>query len=496
MKRMVACAVLSVMAAACGDVELSSTSSEVTSVRRYVVLFKSDTLPKDFVSTIGKAGGNVVRSHKQVGVLIASGTASFAASLAANDSILSVTPEHYTPISRPATAEGTVTANTLADEMFWAQWDMRRLGAPALYNRNIPAGPKNVVAVIDTGVMYDHPDLAPNMLPGVTTSYCSNDRTGYPSYDQIMNITWFPEEGYGVFDCVANDPANWFTSDPGTFHGTHVAGTIAAARGNGGIIGVSPTTKIVPYRVFDYVEDNFGYKGFALFDEPWWAAIIDAADRGIPVINMSLGGMLDREDPWQDAAYLALKRVVDYAYKKGTLIVAAAGNDSTNNNGNIAFVPSDYPSVMSVSATGTSQLVETENGLEAAPGSDVVTFYSNVGAAVDVSAPGGDCGPNYPYDCNPFHLIWSTSIADPYVENIGTADEPVLVGRVRPGYAFAAGTSMASPHAAGVAAAVRGLHPRWTPGQARAWLKQTATSMGQGRIGFGIGLINADAATR
>jgi hypothetical protein len=108
---------------------------------------------------------------------------------------------------------------------------------------------------------------------------------------------------------------------------------------------------------------------------------------------------------WHGSAWLAWQRVTSWAARKGTLIVAAAGNESTNSNGTLASSPADLPSVMSVSSTGTNQWVgepafdvDADGNLllsefTAAPGSDVLAFYSNTGAAVDIAAPGGDCGP-------------------------------------------------------------------------------------------------------
>jgi len=117
-------------------------------------------------------------------------------------------------------------------------------------------------------------------------------------------------------------------------------------------------------------------------------------------------------------------------------------------------------------------------GYVPAPGShDVLAFYSNVGASVDISAPGGDCGPTYPAGCEVQYLIMSD-----YIFPNGVA-----------GYVFAAGTSMAAPHVAAVAAMVRALHPDWTPGDVRAYLKSTADPI-DGRLEFGHGIVNADAA--
>jgi subtilisin family serine protease len=131
---------------------------------------------------------------------------------------------------------------------------------------------------------------------------------------------------------------------------------------------------------------------------------------------------------------------------------------------------------MSTSATGTSQLVVYGGAVVAAPGSDVLAYYSNYGSSVDVAAPGGDCGPD-PTTCVGQYLIANTGISAS-----GAAT-----------YVLMAGTSMATPHVSAVAAYVRSMHPAWTPGDVRSWLKTTAQPIGS-RQSFGAGLVDADAA--
>ena len=119
-------------------------------------------------------------------------------------------------------------------------------------------------------------------------------------------------------------------------------------------------------------------------------------------------------------------------------------------------------------------------GYSMAPGAtDVLAFYSDFGSAVDLTAPGGDCGPDESV-CVAQYLILSTWI-----------NEATGV----PQYVFAAGTSMATPHVAAVAAMVRALHPELSPGDVRSFLKEHAEDLGS-RQGFGHGMCNADLATR
>lgn len=463
---------------------------------RWTVVFRSATLPADAASRVAAAGGRVEKSVREVGVLTASGGAAFAARLGADNAVLAVAPEQF--YSLPNVVQGTVEgvepaefvdsdiqtigAPTAADTYYRAYgWNIRRIGAPAMWARiALETQAASTVAVLDSGVMHTHPDLAGQVRAAFATNYCQETFAGNPAYpvygkliDFNANPDWTPEDGCTAAPVVYHS------------HGTHVAGTVAAKFGGAGIVGVAPGVRIAAYKVFD----RYRYKNdedeivedFGAFDGAVFAAIVDATTRGYKTINMSLGGTINRRN--QNASWLAWDRVVKYADRMGVTIVAAAGNSSENSNGTLANVPSDLSTVISVSATGTNNLVVSGGGLNAAPGSDVLAFYSNIGAAKDLSAPGGDCGPTYPKQCVAEFLILST-----YIFESGP-------GAGQPGYSWMAGTSMASPHVAAVAAVVRALHPDWTPGAVRSWMKDTSDPIGD-RQWFGQGLVNANSAAR
>jgi thermitase len=232
------------------------------------------------------------------------------------------------------------------DPFFPYQYNLPKINAPAAWD--ISQSNSSVkIAIIDTGVQLNHPELASKLLPGYD----------YVDYDNI------PEDGNG--------------------HGTHVAGIAASITNNGvGIAGVAPLASIVPLRVLD--NNGQGTTGNV------GNGLVYAANNGIQVVNLSLGG------PTGEAF---LQAAVQYAWDRGAVIIAAAGNDNTS----YPIVPASYPNVIAVASTNPS---------------DLKSNFSNYGSWVDMAAPGDN--------------ILSTYLGG--------------------SYAYLSGTSMAAPHVAGVAA--------------------------------------------
>jgi|GEM_PF-7113088 len=228
-------------------------------------------------------------------------------------------------------------------------------------------------------------------------------------------------------------------------HGSHVAGTIAQSTDNGvGVTGVAYKAAIMPVKVLDR-RGSGSYTAIA-------DGIVFAADNGAHVINMSLGGSADLN---------VLREACEYAAARDVVIVVAAGNDATDE----PSYPAAYPSCLSVSAT-------TFGG--------ALAGYSNYGSAakgskIDIAAPGGDSADNN---------------GDGYVDMVLQN----TFSRKNEGYYFFQGTSMASPHVAGVAALVRGARPNLTAAQVEAILLGSATAIGGSENLFGAGLVNAHDA--
>lgn len=319
--------------------------------------------------------------------------------------------------------------------------------APAAWDNS--TGDGVVVAVLDTGYL-DHDDLNANILPG---------------YDFIID-TSISGDGDGR-DANAHDPGDWVGSDPSSFHGTHVAGTIAAVTHNGlKVAGVAFNARVQPVRVLGH---GGGYTS-DIADAITWASggtVAGVPDNTMPaeVINMSLGGFgRCSQDPVTQTA-------IDGAVSRGVTVVVAAGNSNADAS---QFTPASCKGVITVGATG-------KTGARAS--------YSNYGNTVALSAPGGD----YTGVAPDFGAVWSVGNSGVQTPDASPAGDR-MVGMM--------GTSMASPHVAGVvalmqSAAVGAGKPALTPAQVKTLLRTTATPLPVTppiSTPMGSGIVNAASA--
>jgi subtilisin family serine protease len=409
---------------------------------RYTVVFNGKNIPKKAADMIADAGGELVKTFEEIGVGIAVSTSpTFADDLKGGD-IYSVGIEgfQYLPDTSVYTTSESIE-ETINYPYFWDyQWDIARVKADLAWEDGITGSHDTVVAVLDTGVAWNHPDLALNIVYATCYSMQST--------------------------CSPYPDLHW--------HGTHVAGTIAAT-GAAGSIGVGPNLGIASYNVFELYDGEV-----VAFDEALWEAMLDVASQGFDVINMSLGGYyyIPADGP---AGITAWNRVVDYVSKQGVTIIASSGNGDTNLNGPVVHIPSDVTGVISVGATGIGPypFYPQEDAY------DVRAFYSNYGAAVDLVAPGGDLGPDEPVYPYWWHLVFSTYV---YIDPVcaATASCPL-------GWAWAGGTSMASPHVAGAAGLVKDVNPGYSSAQVTKVLKQTAEKLGDRQL-FGHGMLDVYGA--
>ena len=360
--------------------------------------------------------------------------------LSANSKVASVVPD----MRRYATVDHTSETIKINDPKMNRMWSLTgENGVSALEAWGTTRGKGVTVAVLDSGITA-HPDLDANVLPG---------------YDFIAESA-FSNDGDGR-DSDPTDAGNWtvdnqcFTGSKATasdWHGTHVAGTIAAiANNNEGIAGVAPEAKIVPVRVLGAC----GGFDSDITDGIIWAA--GGSVRGVPanqnpaqVINMSIGSEGTCTTPYRQA--------IAQANKRGSIVVVAAGN---NNFDASKSSPGNCEDVINVGATD-------KNGKR--------SYFSNYGSRVDVSAPGGD------------RRYWGGGILS-----------TLNAGKTAPGkadYAEYQGTSMAAPHVAGSVALMKAVDPKLTYAQTKKALQSTSQGVECDQSACGSGIVNAARAVQ
>ncbi|MGB9376205.1 MAG: S8 family serine peptidase [Mycobacteriales bacterium] len=475
--------ILATFASGAAATASTTPGSRSTASTDYVVLYKSGVSPAKARADIAKAGGVVTQENTKLGyAFVRSSSAGFAAAAArapsldgaARNQVIGEAPKQsrartdvveklpgdraikaapgkdVKPAPRAASA---IAPEPLADR----QWDMRQIGATpgGSYAKNQGAGVR--VGIIDTGIDGSHPDIAANFNSALSHNFVTDN----PSIDGPCETA----------NCV--DPAN--VDDNG--HGTHVASTVGAPINGIGIAGVAPQVNLVNIRA----GQDSGY----FFLQPTLQALNYAGDIGVDVVNMSF-----YTDPWlfncvnnpadspaeqseQRVIRTATQRALNYALKHNVLPVAAEGNEATDLgkptsddtspdfpagaakhrdiDNSCITVPTESNGVVAISSTGPSTRK---------------AYYSNYGLEqTDVAAPGGDA-----YDSPDNRLNEKNLILAAYPANVaeangdlnpdGTPNTPFVIqdcqGSVCAYYQYLQGTSMASPHAVGVAALVVG----------------------------------------
>ena len=465
--------------------------------REYVVVYQQGSSVAAARQAVRDAGGTIVAENTNVGVAtVRSGDPQFADKAdaeaaiygAADNRAIGRAPDaRAKPSWRDVETEGGASAGgresprrpVSGDPLADLQWDMQLIGATPDGSYARQQGSRGVrVGIIDTGVDGNHPDIAPNFDRALSRNF---------TVDNPPGIDDGPCEHPG---CV--DPAD--EDDDG--HGTHVAGTIGAALNGLGMAGVAPRVDLVNIRAG---QDS----GFFLI-QPTVDALTYAGDAGIDVVNMSFfidpwlfncadnPGDSPEEQAQQRTIIEATQRAVDYAYRRGVTLISAAGNESTDLgkptvddtspdfpagtakhrtvDNSCLHLPSEASHVLDVSSVGPVNPASSPYPRKA--------YYSNYGVEqIVVAAPGGD---RREFFGTPRYDAPENRILAPYPLNVAQACGEVDAGGAPTGqtncpapgvprfpplvrscaqgvcalYQWLQGTSMAAPHAVGVAAII------------------------------------------
>jgi subtilisin family serine protease len=446
--------------------DAQATPGFVLRSKQYIIIASGDQLPANLEAQATAANGKVTKHLREVGLAIAtSDDPDFATKAAKISGVRSVvhdfTYQGFEPQPNRVqeAASDNVNPPSIGDSnpLYPLQWGATAIQAPEAWNTG-NQGQGVLVADLDGGFELQHPDLKENIV--------------------------------GSTSFVPGEPAQFVGT--GSSHGTHTAGTIAAVDNSIGVIGIAPKAKLLLVKVLG----DGGSGSFSWLIQ----GIMYATQQHADVINMSLGAALPHHDKYVDdegkvvndtkaiqELLVALSKATSYATKNGVTLIASAGNDANNGNQDksVVHIPADATGVISISATapiGWALAPLTAN-------LDRFASYSNYGTpAVAFAAPGGD----FAYPGN--EIVTFRGVR----QYVWALDMVLSTGRVsatgQGSYTWMAGTSMAAPHATGVAALIIGKNGGdMDPSRVEAALRASADDLGKpGRDPYyGYGRVNA-----
>lgn len=410
-----------------------STASGIPTGRTVVVFKDTAAVPLAGTALIKSLGGTVVKQWDDVGVAFVTGLSlqaltslqtSDLVSLAGNDRFI-----NWLPATKIGALVGGDPADLAHNDPAMAryykdgtQWGMRVIGANTAWAAGSQGTPGTRVAIIDTGIDYDHRELK-----GLV------DKSASASFASVV----VSEGGVGVdLGVEPQQPGDEPYMD-NHFHGTHVAATVAS--NNISVAGVAPHVTLIAVKVLS-MSGSGSFEGVA-------SGIRHAAGpANADIINMSLGANIDANEEGASALLELMRRVIRAAEKQGTIVISAAGNSSINLDvGTVVSTPCEQSTVC-VSATGP---LMQQNFDQAAT-------YTNYGiTAIHVAAPGGNASDTEEYVTKDLIISACSRRASSSTLNVCRANTDGVVYF----YAYAAGTSMATPHVAGAAALIKSANP-------------------------------------
>jgi len=403
------------------------TASGQQAVGSTYIVSCSGALPADFAARAAARGDAVGHLFAAAGFATVSTSSPGFYNKGTCFAVRDVSTTWTEPTQEVLAAEvGNPPASNDDDFLFDLQWGHDAVNAPEAWN----AGHRGAgvrVAVLDTGFDLTHPDLVPNIDFAL-----SRDMTG-------QGLAYSLPDPYS--------------------HGTHTAGTVAAADNGFGTIGIAPEADLVLVKVL--YDEGYGSFGDVLAGM-YYATSVDA-----DVISMSIGALFPRrDDTGPGKLVVAMNRAAIWARQNGTAVIAAAGNESVDfdHTGDWINMPGGATGVLQIAATAPI-------GWATAAGSDLdlPTPYSNYGrSAIAFAAPGG----NWSYPGNELCTVGAIQLTRPcWVFDL-------VLSTGNKAWFWAAGTSMATPHAAGVAALILGEGEVSSPAELEQALRQRSSDLG------------------
>src|SRR6266566_7468430 len=410
---------------------------------RHLVVFTAGRVPADFGERAAQLGGVVGASLDSIGVAAVTGLSDGAAAeLAAGTDIRAVEPDVAMPLpNEDVAADGAATDEAVSEALapadataspttaqFYArQWNLRAVFAPEAWAAGHLGSRDVKVAILDTGIDYANPDLAGLVDLGRSISLVPEDVTRhYPGRLPFSDLFW---------------------------HGTAVASAVAS---NASILaGVNRYVTLLAVKVADSTNNHTVGRLIS--------GIVYAADQGADVINLSRGS--ERHKSQSPGFVAAFERAVNYAFRKGALVVSVPFNDAADldHNGDIVRLPCEAANAICAAATGPTGAAGVNGPWENV---DARAPYSAFGrSAVSVAAPGG-AG-----EVGQFRRMWTICTTTP------TATTGAPACRAHQAIAQPAGTSFAAPHVAGLAALLVAQLGHGNPALIRSRILQSADDL-------------------